>query len=110
MDLAAFSWGHFVVFLSEVVAAFLIFRLWRSNEHISLKILLSFIALIPVFGLIFVLWSINVPNPTNAALRDTSTYRADVYDRWSYIFNEKNPIKRYKAWRELTQKNESESS
>ena len=52
-----------IIFLvSQLIACYLIYRLWRSNDYLLFKIVLSFVALIPVFGPIIVYWLITWPD------------------------------------------------
>lgn len=94
--------GRFVVVLvSEIVAACLIWRLWRSGEHIYLKIALSLLAPIPVLGPFLILWISNFPEVQPLAMQDKYRNSTDVMDRWRHVWEEKDPVKREKLWREM---------
>jgi hypothetical protein len=97
-----------VVVISELVAAWLIWRLWRSQEHAFFKIALSVIALIPVLGPVVVLWVGNLPSVKPRILRDQQRYRPDFYDRWRHVFEAKNEKTRYRRWRTLMTRHRNE--
>lgn len=90
-----------VVVVSEIVAAWLIWKLWRSGEHIFLKIGLSLLATIPVLGPFLILWISNFPEAQPLVMQDRYRNSTDVMDRWRHIWSEKDPIKREKLWREM---------
>jgi hypothetical protein len=94
------------ILLSGLVAFFLIWRLWRSNDHPFFKSALSFIALIPFFGPVIVLWLSNFPSKLPPALRDQRRYSTDVTDRWRDTLNEKNPIIRFGKWKKIMKETE----
>lgn len=89
-----------VIAISEVVAAVLIWRLWKSDEHRFLKVALSALALIPILGPLLVLWLSNFPSTLPPALRDQYRNSTDVLDRWRSVFNEKNPHLKFRKWKE----------
>jgi hypothetical protein len=90
-----------VVVLSEMVAAWLIWRLWRSSEHIYLKIGLSLLAPIPGLGPFLILWISKFPDVQPLAMQDRYRNSTDVTDRWRHVWEEKDPSKREKLWREM---------
>lgn len=87
--------------VSELVAGWIIFRLWRKRVHMAAKIAVSAVALIPLLGPIFALMISEDPGPARPAFRDLHVTRADVFERWRGVFEEKNPVVRYRAWRAL---------
>lgn len=93
-----------VVLLLELISLWLIWKLWGSEEHLFFKISLSLLLLIPVFGPLLVLWINNNPPELPHALRDQEPRRTDVYDRWRHVFETKNPVKRYRDWRGVIEK------
>ena len=50
-----------VVVISELVALYLIWRIWKSDDYLGMKIALSVLAIIPVVGTLGVLWIISFP-------------------------------------------------
>lgn len=84
-----------VVVASELAALVIVFRLWRSDDVLLFKIVLSVLALIPVFGPILVLWIGNWPNRQHPALRDRFKGQADVHERWRDVFTARSPIRRF---------------
>jgi hypothetical protein len=92
-----------VIIVSEVVAAVLIFRLWRTSDLLFIKISLSLLAVIPLLGPILVLWIANFPNAAPAPLRDEVApgfrRRGFYFSRWGPIVDERNPIRRFRLWR-----------
>jgi hypothetical protein len=97
-----------VVALSEVIAVYLIWRLWRSAQHVSLKIGLSAIALIPIFGPLLVLWIGSFPDKMPHILQDHSRYTTDVQDRWRHVHDEPDPGRRLKKWRDKMESDRGE--
>ena len=106
--IANLSAGFWIVLASELFALWLIWRLWRSADHVFFKVALSVLAVIPVLGPVLVLWIGNVPSVKAPILRDRLRYRTDFYDRWRHVLEEKNPITRFRYWRELTTKHRNE--
>jgi len=104
-DLSA---GFWVDLASEFVALWIIWRLWSSRDHAFFKIALSALALIPVLGPVLALWIGNFPNVKPRILRDQLRYRPDFYDRWRHVLEERNPITRFRDWRELITKHRNE--
>lgn len=94
------SLTQLVIIVSEVVAAILIWRLWKSDDHLFFKAALSVFALIPVLGPVLVLWLSNFPSSLPPALRDQYRYSTDVLDRWRAVFTEKNPHIKFRKWKE----------
>lgn len=105
---ADLSPGFWIVLASELVALWIIWRLWNSRDHIFFKIFLSTVALIPVLGPILALWMGNFPSVKPPILRDQLRYRLDLYDRWRHVLEERNPIARFRYWRELITKHRDE--
>ena len=92
---------------SEAVAAWLIYRLWRSGDPLFFKISLSLIALFPLLGPLLVLWVSDFPDPEPDALQDRG-YRGDFYRRWQSVLEERNPIRRFRYWRDRMSKDSKE--
>jgi hypothetical protein len=76
------SWGLVAVCVSELVAAWLIYRIWKSQDVTGFKIVYSAIALLPFLGPFMVIWSWNPPPPLPYDLRDQQPLNTDVMDRW----------------------------
>jgi hypothetical protein len=102
------SLSFWVVMLSELLALWIIWRLWRSREHLLFKTALSLLALIPVLGPIIALWIGHFPSSKPPILRDQVRYRSDFYDRWRGVLNEGNPVTRYRRWRTLMTRHRNE--
>ena len=95
------SLASLVVVMSEAFAVWVIVMLWRSNEFVVLKCVLTAIAIIPVLGPVLVLWICNFPARAPGALQDKYKFSADVYERWSDVIREKNPVAKFRKWREV---------
>ena len=104
MEQNGFSAWPVVVLASELVALWLIWKVWRSDDYIFFKVSLSILALIPVVGPVLVLWIGNSPPIQPYALQDKLRNRTDVYDRWRPVFEEKNPVRRFRKWREVMER------
>lgn len=96
----------FIVGLSELLAFWLIWRLWRSDDALFFKLALSAIALIPVIGPVVALWLGNFPPVASPAMQDRLRYGTDVLDRWRGVFEAKEPRMRFRRWRELMDRHE----
>ena len=57
-----------IVVISELVALYLIWRIWKSDDYLGMKIALSVLAIIPVVGTLGVLWIIGFPHPAPSHL------------------------------------------
>lgn len=57
-----------IVVISELVALYLIWRIWKSDDYLGMKIALSVLAIVPVVGTLGVLWIIGFPNPSPSHL------------------------------------------
>jgi hypothetical protein len=90
-----------VIVASELVAAFIIWRVWRSANHVAHKIAISLLSVVPVFGPFFAWWLQHDPGPAHHTFRDRQRYRTDVHDRWRHVFDETNPVARFRKWRNL---------
>jgi hypothetical protein len=90
-----------VIGISEILALLLIWRLWRTNDHIILKLAISVVALIPVLGLLLAYWASDFPEPHHPALRDSNRYSSDVYDRWHELLRMTDLKKRQARWKEI---------
>ena len=102
------SVGFWIFVASELVAAWLIWRLWRSPEHPFFKVSLSILALIPVLGPMVVLWIGNFPSKKPRILRDQVRYRTDFYDRWRHVLESKDEKTRFGFWKTLMTKHRNE--
>jgi hypothetical protein len=98
------STATWALLASEVVAAWIIWRLWRSDDHLFFKISLSLIALLPLLGPLLVLWVGNFPSKLPLVLQDRLRRSPDVFDRWRNVLEERNPIRRFRQWRNLMAK------
>jgi hypothetical protein len=91
-----------VVLLSELVAAYAIWRVSRSADPVWMKVALAAIALIPVAGPVIALWIANFPGKVAESLQDRrlgARSRGWYYLRWSGVVSEKNPLRRFRRWR-----------
>ena len=93
-----------VVVASEVIALFLLRRIWRSGSHLVEKLALTLLVILPVLGPLFASWLILDPGPAHSALRDRSLSQ-DVLVRWKHVFDEKDPKERQKKWQEVMDRN-----
>jgi hypothetical protein len=106
----AISFKLAVVALSELVAAWIIWRLWRSEEHVFFKASLSILALIPVVGPLFAIWIGNFPDKVPSILQDRYRYSSDVFDRWRHVHSEPNPKRRLQKWIAFFKRHRNEES
>ena|ERR1700704_1865216 len=104
------STATWAVLASELIALWIIWRLWRSRDHLFFKISLSLIALIPVLGPLLVLWIGNFPSELPPVLQDRLRRSPDVFDRWRNVLEERNPIRRFQLWRSLMARQRDQDS
>jgi hypothetical protein len=97
-----------IVVVSELVAAYVLWRIWTSSDFLFLKISRSLIAVIPIFGPILALWLGSFPSAVPRIMQDQQPRQANFYDRWRHVFEEKNPIRRFLLWRELMTRDRNE--
>ena len=96
--------------VSEAISAWLLWRLWQSEDHLFFKISLSIVAIVPLLGTLMVLWIGNFPDPKPRILRDRVPRQADFYDRWRHVLEQKGPVRRFRAWRELMTRHRDEDT
>jgi uncharacterized membrane protein YqjE len=101
MDRTTVLW--LVVILSEILAALLIWRIWHRDDYRIMKIVASFVALIPVVGTLGVLWAYGFPPVKPRALQNRNRIipTTEVFDRWRHVLDEKDEKKRQHAASEL---------
>lgn len=58
----------FYIFLSELVSLFLLWKLWMSQEYLFLKILISFIVVVPFIGPFFYAFITDTTKPQDVSL------------------------------------------
>ena len=90
-----------VVTISELIALWIVSRIWRTSIHLAEKIGITVVALVPVVGPAFALFLGNDPGRAHPVFRDNVRNRTDVLDRWRHIFDEKNPVVRQRKWQDL---------
>lgn len=86
-----------VFVLSEFAAVFLIWGIWNRQDSLLIKISMSATALIPVVGVLGVLWVYGFPPAKHRALQNRGLGyipTAEVFDRWRHVFDEKSEQKR----------------
>jgi hypothetical protein len=102
--------SQIAIVISELIALYLIWRLWKSNDHPFFKVALSLIALIPFLGPFIVLWTANFPSKIPPALRDQRWYYTDVADRWRDVMNEKNASAKFAKWKRVMKETEHDKT
>ena len=96
--------------VSELVSLWIIWCVWRAPGNIAHKIGVTVVALIPFFGPPFALFLSVDPGPAHPAFRDYVRTRTDVLDRWHHIFEEKDPVRRFRRWQELMQRRDHDGA
>jgi len=96
MDAISFKFA--VVVVSELVTTWLVWRLWRSGQHLFFKVSLSVLGVIPILGPLLIIWIADFPPRVHPMLRDHHRYSADVHDRWREVHAEKDPQRRLQKW------------
>lgn len=97
---------NIIVALSTLLAVWLVYRLWRSEEHILFKVTLSVLVFVPILGPAMVLFFGITPPGQPEVFRDLDHRRADVDSRWRHVLGERNPVARFRAWRAMVGKAE----
>ena len=93
--------GIWIILASEVVALWVILRLWRSADPIFFKAILSLLALIPVVGPLLVFWISDFPDVEPEVLQVPRGRRGDFFARWREVLDAKSPVQRFRRWRDL---------
>jgi hypothetical protein len=89
-------------FASTILAVWLVYQVWKSTDPLILKLLLTLLAFVPVFGPLVVLWTATFPDRIHPALRAHGLVGyGRIHDRWRHVLEEKNPIRRFRRWQEL---------
>ncbi|WP_461058579.1 hypothetical protein [Silanimonas algicola] len=83
---------------STAIAVWLVAGLWRSGEPWFIKLSLTVVAFVPVFGPVMVLFHRVTPPVQPLALQDHAGKRTDVLDRWRPVFDAKSPVRRFRLW------------
>jgi hypothetical protein len=99
-----------LIAISELVATYLIWHLWKSDEILFFKISYSIIAFIPFFGPIFVVWMANMPSSQPRIFQDQHYRQSDVFDRWRHVLSEKNPHTKFRLWQAMIGKKTDDGS
>jgi len=89
-----------LILLSEVVAALVVWQVWRGSDPTILKVLVTIMALIPFIGPLCAMWVSSFPEPLHRSLQDKRK-GADVYWRWAHVLRLTDPQKRFKAWQDV---------
>ena len=103
-------WFEISIAVSELVALYLIWRVWKSNDYLIFKISYSALAIVPFIGPFIVLWSANFPSRQHPAFQDRERYRTDVFDRWRHVLDERNPHAKFRMWQQVGEKNETDKA
>jgi hypothetical protein len=90
-----------VVIVSEAVALWVAVRAWRSADPLLLKLGVTAVAIIPLIGPLVAIWVGNFPPSLPKALQDRHARQPDVYDRWRSVLAERNPVRKYRLWRNV---------
>ena len=95
-----------VVLVSELVAAYAIWRISKSTDPLWIKAALAVIALVPVAGPVIALWIANFPSKVAESLQDRRLGRSRgwYYLRWSDVVRERNPVRRFRLWRSAVER------
>jgi len=96
-----------IVLASEFVACWVILRLWRSADRVYFKVILSLLALIPVLGPLLALWISDFPEAEPEVLQ-VPRGRGYFYARWREVLEAKNPVQRFRKWRDLMNRDPDE--
>lgn len=89
-----------VIVISELIAAYLIWWLWRGDDHMFFKISLSLLSIIPILGPVAALWIGTFPKKQRPAFQNLSN-GPDVYDRWRNVFEERDTVKQREKFKKL---------
>lgn len=96
-----------IVLASEVLAMWLILKLWRSGDRVFFKVSLSLLALIPVLGPLLAFWISDFPEEEPEVLQ-VPRGRGYFFDLWREVLEARNPVRRFRKWRELMSEDKDE--
>ena len=102
-------WLEIAIAISELIAVYLIWKVWKSDDYPLFKIGYTFVALIPFLGPFFVLWSMNIPSRQHPSFQDRERYRTDVMDKWRHVVDEKSPPKKFRKWRDMISESDEDA-
>ena len=91
-----------VVIVSELIAAWVIWRIAKSTDRLWMKIALAAIALVPIAGPLIALWIGNFPSKAAQSLQDRRAGRYSrgwYYLRWNRVLGESSSVRRFRLWR-----------
>jgi hypothetical protein len=71
-----------IIGLSWLLSCYCLVRLWRSDEYLVLKVLLSVLLTAPLFGPFIYFWTRNIPPAMHPDLMDQRPRQLDVLNRW----------------------------
>lgn len=87
-----------VVSCSWLLSIYLLWKLWRSEQHAFFKLSLTVLVWIPVLGPLLFWWIADFPPKVHPMFRDQSRYSSDVFDRWRTVLSESDPQRRLEKW------------
>jgi hypothetical protein len=94
------------IIISELVAIWLAWRIFRSPDPLLLRVATAIVAFIPFVGPLVAYWSANFPPPHHPAFRDNQRYSSDVYERWVSVLRTKDPKTRLERWKRVMEVHE----
>jgi hypothetical protein len=75
-----------IAVLSWLLSLYLLTRLWRSKDLLPIKLGLTLLLLVPVFGPFVYFWTLSFPAPMHPDLRDRWGRGADLTHMWRNWF------------------------
>jgi hypothetical protein len=87
-----------VVSCSWLLSIYLVWILWRSEQHVFFKVSLTVLVWIPVLGPLLFWWISDFPSKVHPMFRDRSRYSSDVFDRWRAVHSDSDPQRRLGKW------------
>ncbi len=86
-----------VIIVSELIALYLLLRLWKSNEHVLLKFMGSLMLLLPCIGPLFFVFVFGMPDPQSVENQNRGP-RGDYTHSWISMRN---------IWKQIYRENDS---
>ena len=75
-----------IAVLSWLLSLYLLFRMWRRDDLLTIKLGLTVLLVVPVFGPLVYFWTQAFPPPMHPDLQDRAGFRSDLTHMWRNWF------------------------
>jgi hypothetical protein len=85
-----------VLLITWAVGAWLVAKVWKSNDPVVLKVVLTLLAVVPILGPLVVYWISNFPSRLHPDVQAKYKETVNVYGRWR-TEDDSEPVRRSRA-------------